>query len=121
MQKLEPLQAQMTSLSKAREWESGVGWGEHGIARPRTEGRCWAEVRIRGSSDYAPAFDQCRNKPREGFLTCRVHYERELSARELKCELEGLKMHDIAYADAAEKEQARQALFASLTAKLNAR
>jgi hypothetical protein len=85
-------------------WAARDLGSRRGIAVPGTPERCWAEVRIAGSSDYAPAFWGCQNKPREGFLTCRVHYERELAARELKCETEGLRLANIAYTSLAEKE-----------------
>src|ERR1041385_5540099 len=98
MIKLYPIHVRMLTLREARELKSE--WAEHGIAAPKGLEKCWAEVRIRGSSDYAPAFWGCQNKARERFLTCRLHYNRELAARELKCEIEGLQMTDIAYTDA---------------------
>jgi hypothetical protein len=80
-------------------------WGLCGVAKPIIQVNCWAEVRIRGGSDHAPAYHGCQNNARQDFLTCRVHYERELAARQLKCELDGTQMCEIAYLDSAEKHE----------------
>jgi hypothetical protein len=117
MSKLEPLQLPMRTLNDIRGSGSPDHWrGEHGVMRPidrswpirsdsklAQHGQCWAEVRMRGSSDYAPVFEGCKNIARAGFLTCRVHPDRELASRQLKCEVEGLQMADIAYADDQQK------------------
>jgi hypothetical protein len=109
MAKLEPIQSQLPSLAEVRcTAPSSVEWGVRGVAVPTGSEKCWAEVRIRGSSDYAPAFWGCKNKVREGFLTCRLHYDRELAARELKCEAESIAMDKIAYKDPADKEEDRK-------------
>jgi hypothetical protein len=101
MAKLDPIQyrSQLPSLAEVRRTDpSSVEWGVRGVAAPtESEKCCWAEVRIHRSSDYAPAFWGCKNKAREGFLTCRRHYDRELAARERKCDAEGIAMDKIAY------------------------
>jgi hypothetical protein len=53
-------------------------------------------------------FEGCKNIARAGFLTCRVHADRELASRQLRCELEGLEMADIAYADDQQKRAEAQ-------------
>jgi hypothetical protein len=117
MSKLEPLEMPMRTLSDIRGSGSPDHWrGDYGVVRPMDRpwpirrdsklaqhGQCWAEVRMRGSSDYAPLFEGCKNIARAGFLTCRVHPDRELASRQLKCELEGSHMADIAYADNQQK------------------
>jgi hypothetical protein len=80
-------------------------WGLCGVAKPIIQVNCWAEVRIRGGSGHAPAYHGCQNNARQGFLTCRVHYERELAARQLKCELDGTQMCEIAYLASAEEHE----------------
>jgi hypothetical protein len=98
----------MRSLSDAREFLLDAIWGQCGVAKPISQAKCWAEVRIRGSSDHAPEYKGCQNQARQGFFTCRVHSERELSARQLNCELDGTQMAEIANADGGEKHEAKR-------------
>lgn len=135
MQKLEPIPTPMRTLAETRSLArpSSTSWGEYGVAKPielgspkagsnlARNGLCWAEARIRGTSDFAPVFDGCKNTAREGFLTCRVHADRELAARELRCELDGLRLPDIAYLNAAEKEAGRVEQRNAILARLAAR
>ena len=107
MQKLAPMQVQMRSLTEARECLFTATWGQCGVAKPVIQVKCWAEVRIRSSSD-SPAYKGCQNQARQDFLTCRIHAERELAARQLKSELDGTQMSEIACADGGEKQEAKR-------------
>ena len=108
MQKLAPMQVQMRSLTEAREFLFTATWGQCGVAKPVSQVKCWGEVRIRGSSDHAPAYKGCQNQARQGFLTCLIHAERELASRQLKSELDGTQMSEIACADGGEKQEAKR-------------
>jgi hypothetical protein len=107
--KLNPLQ--FRTLEETRTHE-GIWWGDVGVKEPaptlrRGPGGCWADVRLRGSSDLGPSFESCANAPRSGFLTCLVHHDRELAARELRCEMNGVTMESIAYTDWQDEEAHR--------------
>ena len=116
--KLNPLQ--FRTLEEPRT-NGGISWGDVGVRQPepnlrRGPGGCWADVRLRGSSDYSPSFDSCANTPRAGFLTCLVHHDRELAARELRCEIEGVTMDSIAYRDRQDEETHRDQMKAARAA-----
>jgi hypothetical protein len=66
---------------------------------------CWAVV----DSEFGGEDIGCQNNRRKGYLTCLVHHTRELAARGLKCETDGVTMGDIAYADEADQEADKQA------------
>jgi hypothetical protein len=107
--KLSPLV--FRTLAETRS-HKGISWGDVGVSEPtprvrRGPGGCWAEVRLRGSSDYSPSFESCANASRNGFLTCLAHHDRELAARELKCEIEGAPMDSVAYRNWQDEETHR--------------
>lgn len=117
VQKLEPLSSDLPGLAKAREYRRYNSWGEVGVNEPTEHpfgtnprsargrnGDCWADVRVPGSSDYAASFTGCKNTARQGYLTCRVHYEQELAALELKCEIFEVEMTEIAWLSKEEKD-----------------
>jgi hypothetical protein len=102
--KLEPLQ--MLTLAETRRTgkRDGVSEPERKPSR-----RCWANV-----PRYLEGYDNCKNRQRKGYLTCVVHYTRELAARELKCETEGVAMNDIAYTYEADRKAHIEEFRASL-------
>jgi hypothetical protein len=63
---------------------------------------------MRASSDVVTLFEGCKNVARSGYLTCRVHLDRELAARQLKCETEKVTMDEIAYSSLENKEAERR-------------
>jgi hypothetical protein len=121
LEKLSEIGATLQTLREVREVcdLNQIYRGDHGVAKPRHATQCWAEVRIRGSSDFAPYFDGCKKSARQGFLTCRIHYDRELAARELKCEIEGVSMVEIAWNEQSRAEQ--KSRLAQLRARLRER
>ena len=94
----------MATWAETRTAEGSLAWGDVGVAVPMHDGECWAEVRLVGSSDNLPTFKGCERESRKYHLTCLVHHNRELAARELKCEAEGVTMADIAYSSDADRE-----------------
>ena len=85
--KLKPLR--MLTLAETRE-ASLYSRADVAVTLRENE-KCWAEIEERHE------FRGCANDRRDGYLTCLVHYTRELAARELKCEADGVVMASIAY------------------------
>jgi hypothetical protein len=131
LSKLEPLSGPFRSLAESQNSGPLQDWrGETDVAAPiapawplRTDsalsknGQCWAVVRIRASSNFTPDFEGCKNVSRSGYLTCRVHFDRELAARQLKCETEKVTMDTIAYTSVEDKEAERRRRRAEIAKK----
>ena len=54
-----------------------------GVAQPREEGGCWAQVYVYAGDAWSP-LAVCGNSARKGFLTCFKHQDRQAAAQELQ-------------------------------------
>ena len=112
-EKLEPIDGwPFRSLKETRSLQNGDARGQYAVVVPEDVGTpshpaheklCWARVRDRNSSNYAPYFKGCLNEARKSYLTCRLHLDRELAARELKVEVFGIPMANFSYISSKEK------------------
>jgi hypothetical protein len=116
--KLEPLRFRSLADTRAVHESSRADFAVH---VPNNDKYCWAEIRPPGSWGYFIEFRGCGRQHRDGYLTCLVHYNREMVARELKCEKDGVAMDDIAYADEAAREAHEAMVRADYAARRAAR